>query len=269
MRWPDVQCQFAERLRDPEAPVPATIAPIQAGSSLGRFNVYRNNSSHSLIEALGAAYPVVRSLVGDVFFSAMARVFVAQNVPTSPVILTYGKELPEFIAGFEPAANLPYLADVARFEQAWLGAYHAEDCEPVGIDQLAGIADDQLEDVQLVLHPSCHVVCSDWPVASIWQAHQGSDDPAHAMQQLTPDGEPALIVRPQYDVDVRLISRQAARFFEALGQGKTMGQAAEALTESQATDIGGMLQLLFAVGGVAGVSCGHAGPPGPRQSLEA
>ena len=41
-------------------------------------------------------------------------------------------------------------------------------------------------------------------------------------------------------------------------------QAAAALTESQAKDIGGMLQLLFAVGGVANVSRSYADPPGPR-----
>ena len=139
MPWHDVQREFADRLYRPDAPAPSAIAPTRAGQSLKRFNVYRNNSAQSVAEALGAAYPVVRRLVGDAFFMAMARVFIGQNVPKSPVMLTYGTNFPEFITGFAPAVSVPYLADVARFEQAWLSAYHAEDREPVGIDQLERI----------------------------------------------------------------------------------------------------------------------------------
>lgn len=269
MSWHDMQREFAERLRNPDAPAPAAITPTPGASSVRRFNVYRNNSTASLIDALGAAYPVVKRLVGDEFFAAMARVFVAQTVPKSPVILTYGEPFPEFVAGFEPAASVPYLADVARLECAWLSAYHAEDRDPVGIDQLARFNPDQLEDVRFVLHPSWRLVCSAWPVVSIWHAHQGGGDPAKAMQDLEPGGEQALIVRPQFDVEVRMIATQTVRFLDILHRGGTLGQAAETLPENGDTDMAGMLQLLFAVGGVAGVSRDNADQMDAQEMLEA
>ncbi|KAG0919362.1 hypothetical protein G6F31_021147 [Rhizopus arrhizus] len=55
----------------------------------------------------------------------MARVFAAATPPSSPVLLHYGAEFPDFIASFPPAEPLPYLADVARIERAATEAFHA------------------------------------------------------------------------------------------------------------------------------------------------
>src|SRR3546814_5903028 len=64
-------------------------------------------------------------IVGDEIFRAMARVYVASAPPHSPIMLDYGASFPDFIERFEPATTLPYLADVARIERAWIEAYHA------------------------------------------------------------------------------------------------------------------------------------------------
>ena len=62
---------------------------------------------------------MVRLLVGEEFFRAMAQIHVRAHRPRSPLMFEYGDELPDFIAGFPPAADVPYLADVARLEIAW------------------------------------------------------------------------------------------------------------------------------------------------------
>ena len=41
-----------------------------------------------------------------------------EHPPTSPVLTEYGDGFADWIAGFEPAAALPYLADMARLERA-------------------------------------------------------------------------------------------------------------------------------------------------------
>jgi len=56
--------------------------------------------------------------VGEEFFGAMAAAFVLECPPRSPVLASYGDELPEFIAGFASARDLAYLPDVARLEAA-------------------------------------------------------------------------------------------------------------------------------------------------------
>ena len=40
--------------------------------------------------------------------------------------------------------DLPYLADVARLENAWVEAYHAEDKTAVTIGDLAGLSHEAL-----------------------------------------------------------------------------------------------------------------------------
>ena len=114
----DVQAEFAAALRDPAVAPPPDVVGPDGGPAPRRFAVYRNNVLGALGTAMAGAFPAVRRMVGEDFFRVMARTYVLEIPPTSPVLLDYGKTFPEFIAGFEPAASLPYLPDVARLERA-------------------------------------------------------------------------------------------------------------------------------------------------------
>ena len=65
-------------------------------------------------------------------------VFVREQPPRSPLLAIYGDEFADFIAAFEPARELPYLADVARLEAARTRAYHAADATPLDAGRLRG-----------------------------------------------------------------------------------------------------------------------------------
>ncbi|MDQ4148143.1 MAG: DNA-binding domain-containing protein [Pseudomonadota bacterium] len=82
-----------------------------------RLKIYKNNVYVRLIEALEAAYPAVRRLVGDQFFHFAAREYIHAHPPRSRTLVCYGGDFPDFLARFEAAASVPYLADVARLEQ--------------------------------------------------------------------------------------------------------------------------------------------------------
>ena len=64
------------------------------------------------------AFPVVKRLVGDKYFHAMANVFLLREPPFSPLLIHYGETFAAFVEEFEAAKPLPYLADVARLEYA-------------------------------------------------------------------------------------------------------------------------------------------------------
>jgi len=81
-------------------------------------------------KALKSRFPVVEKIVGEEFFAAMTRVFVKAQPPRSPLLATYGDDFPDFIATFEPARGLPYLADVARLEATRTRSYHAATSRP-------------------------------------------------------------------------------------------------------------------------------------------
>jgi hypothetical protein len=134
-----------------------------------RLAIYRNTFTGTLVNALRITYPVVEKLVGAEFFEAAARRFIAQEVPRSGYLNDYGDGFAEFLAGFAPAASLPYLADVARLEWAFAGAASAEDAPALDAAALAQRRPEELELLRLVPHPSLRVIDLSWPVDAVWQ----------------------------------------------------------------------------------------------------
>jgi hypothetical protein len=125
---------FVAALLDRARAVPGDLRSPSGSPAGRRFDVYRNNVFVGLIEALERRYPVCRTLVGEEFFRAMARLYVELSPPRSPVLLTYGSDFAEFVETFPPAASLPYLADVVRLENALVAAFHARDAEPLSTE---------------------------------------------------------------------------------------------------------------------------------------
>lgn len=240
---------MASAIRDPALPVPVGIMSAVNCATEKRFAVYRNNVAVSLREAMIDTYPVVRAIVGDEFFDAMAQVFVRATPPLTPVLLDYGAGFGDFISGFEPAHSVPYLADVARIEWAWTRAYHAVDIRPREISSLAGVDPSKSADVRLRLHPSLQLVASEWPVVSIWHMHQ-----LGAETTPLPDvGQRALLIRPALEVEVRTIDERAFQFTSVLAGGATIGDAFAPFVDDANFDLSAHIAELFEIGAIAGI----------------
>lgn len=249
------QRDFAAAILDPAREVPPGLVDPDGDPSPRRFAVYRNNVVVGLTQALSAAYPVVQRLLGEAFFAAMARIFVAHEPPRSPVMLDYGEGFARFLAAFEPAAGLAYLPDVARLERAWLEAYHAAEAHPLAPEVLAALPPDIAPRLVLGLHPSLRLVRSAFPVVSIWRLNVDDDAPS----SLDPDAGPedALILRPAGEVEVRALPPGAAFFIAALSEGRPLqGSTVAALAEDPRFDLADTLAGLLAAGAVTGWSVG-------------
>lgn len=196
------------------APAGAAMPGLaNADEAARRFAVYRNNVAHSLGEAFGARFPAVRRLVGDAFFGAMAQVYLREEPPRSPVLMTWGQGFAAFLERFPPAARLPYLPDVARIDHAVGSAYHAADVPPLAPDALTRAAANA-DTARLGLHPSVHVLHSAHAAATIWLANQPdtTPQPIDAGQ-----AEIALVLRNKaFDIEVEAISAADAAFVETL-----------------------------------------------------
>ncbi|MET3592625.1 hypothetical protein ABID26_002013 [Mesorhizobium shonense] len=223
------QQDFAMALLDAARATPPGIVGPDGLPSPRRFAVYRNNVVAGLIETLKENYPAVHRIVGDEFFRAMAGQFATAHPPRSPIMLGYGSGFPEFIGGFEPVAALPYLADVARIERAWIEAYHAADAEPLTAADLLAIDQDRLAQVRLALHPSLRVTRSRFPALTIWRMNIAGGEPAAV--DLDASGEDALIIRPGAEVRVHQIPVGAAALVRSLGAGRPVVAAAIAALE--------------------------------------
>lgn len=221
------QATFAAALLHPEAPCPPGWRAHNGSDPGARFDVYRNNVVASLVEALADAFPVARELVGDPFFRAMARGFVMQHPPASPVLAEYGHGFAAFVDGFEPAASVPFLGDVARLERARVCAFHARDARPLPQEEIAAQLSNPaaLVDARPGLHPSVQVVRSRYAIVSVWAAHQGDA----ALEHVDPwSPEAALVLRADDDVVVRRVPCATAAFVHRLVEGASLGQSMDA-----------------------------------------
>lgn len=216
----DRQHAFGGALLDPLRPIPPGIVGPDGRASLRRFNVYRNNVVMGLVSTLKDAYPVVMRLVGDEFFAAMALEYVRACPPDSPMMFDYGAGLADFIAAFEPARGLVYLPDVARIERAWVEAYHAAEADPLCATDLAAVGAEDCPQLCLTLHPSLRVVRSPYPVCAIWAMNVEGADPRPL--DAGSGGEDVLILRPEAEVEVRVIPPGCAAFLAALGRGHSL-----------------------------------------------
>lgn len=242
---------FAAALLDGALPVPFGLVGPDGEPSPRRFAVYRNNVVVGLTEALKDGFPAVHRIVGTEFFQAMARAYVVVEPPRSPILLDYGARFPEFIGEFEPAAHLPYLADVARIERAWTEAYHALDAWPIDPTALAALAPEEFSAVRFQLHPSARLVRSQFPALTIWQMNVGDGVPEPV--DLAAGGEDVLVVRPVVDVEVRSIPGGGLEFARALADGVSVVAAmTAALTADHRFDLSANLSGLMQAGALVG-----------------
>jgi hypothetical protein len=247
---------FSAALLDASLPPPAGLQAWNGSDPAVRFAVYRNNVVHSLVAVLADTFPVVQQLVGDEFFGAMARLYVVDHPPTSPLMHRYGAGLPAWIADFEPATALPYLSDIARLEWARLCAFHTADAEPIPVPAIAALiqAPERLAGVALVLHPSLAIVRSAHPIVSLWAAHQLGDAErdARLSQVAMHRAEAALVFRDAADdaLVIGLPDADAA-LAAAITTGAPLGAAQAAHPQA---DLVHVLSLLLQRGLVAGVA---------------
>ncbi len=217
------QAAFAAALLDPDAPLPPQAVAHHGQPPNRRFAVYRNNVIAGLIDALRAKFPATARIVGDEFFAAMARVYIARHLPRSKILHEYGDDFGAFIDTFEPATSLPYLGDVARLEDARIRAYHAADAVPLAPEFFQAIDPGDIGDMRCKLHPSFALIRSLHPVVTIWAMNAG-EMPLRAIED--EGGEDAIIVRPESTVLVRALPPGGADFLAMLSEGATLSVAA-------------------------------------------
>jgi hypothetical protein len=189
----------------------------------------------------------VERLVGPDFFRGMARVFVGEALPQTPVLLDYGAGFPAFVERFSPASTLPYLADVARIDWAWHRAYHAAEGQSLAPRDLSAVPAEQLGGARFTLHPSVQALASPWPSLSIWRTNRHDEEVRSV--NLRAGGEETLVSRPGHEVGVWHLPTGGSLFIHRLLAGKTLSDAAGATGAE--FDLVTTLQTLLTSGAIA------------------
>ena len=206
-----------------------------------RLGLYRGSMNATWRRVLGQAYPVLLALVGEEFFAGLARAYGRRYPSQDADLNRFGDGFAAFLVTFPPAAQLPYLPDMARLEWALHLAYYAPDAAGLAAEALASLAPEQLEACRFTLHPACALIHSDWQVVALWQAHQQEN--AVFPQQMAAASH-ALVCRPQWQAQVLAQDAAAYAALRLLMQGKSFGVALDAAFGIDADfDLGGQLRL--------------------------
>ncbi len=258
------QDDFVAALRDPTAasdPAAASRLAAQPG-----FAVYRNTVAKGCIDALQANYPAVARLVGVEWFRAAAAIFTRGSPPREASLLDYGAGFANFLATFEPAAELPYLPDVATLDRLWTECHLAADQPALVPARLAQMNPASLQDAVLSVHSTAR-----WrwferhPALSIWRLNrdehqvQGSDaaaepDALQAAQERDTSlaqwrAQGVLLARPWDAVQASALTRTDCIFLDACAGRATLACAAgQALASDEGVDLEDMMARLLRAG---------------------
>jgi uncharacterized protein len=192
----------------------------------GRIALYRGNLLAAWQKALSNVFPVTRALVGDEFFDALARVYGHACPSTSGDLNCFGDRFASFVADFEHTRSLPYLPDVAKLEWAVHCAHYAADAEPLSRGRIAGLKPQDLLASRFTLHQACTWVTSEFPIASIWLAHQ--PEATVALPDSLEHSETALVARPRWRAEVVVACKGEIAALNELRSGEPMETAIQA-----------------------------------------
>ncbi|NJD89057.1 MAG: DUF2063 domain-containing protein [Betaproteobacteria bacterium] len=254
------QESFSQAMISGHEPEDPSVANLVAQPA---FAVYRNTVMKGCVDALQANFPAVARLVGDEWFRAAAAEFAAGELPREPSLLAYGDAFPAFLAGFPPASELPYLADVARLDRLWTEAHAAADAPAIGREAFSCRDPGELETAVLQPHPAARWA---WfgqaPIFSIWRRNreEGADEGELAWQ-----GEGALLTRPGDAVQWTAIDGPACRFLDACSRSLALDDAlAAALEADPEANVVRLVNALLDAG--AFCRLGHPRPDSRRTS---
>lgn len=251
---PSYAGSFSPALTNPGLPTPTGVVGPGGKRVDKRYNVYRNNVTVSLLQALVSIYPAVQRITGPDFFRAMARFHLYETPPKSPLLFEYGRDFPDFIDRYEYARPMPWLGDVARIERAWLDAYHAADAEPLVISDFSAVPADRLADAVFQAHPATRVVRSPYAAVSIFAANRASGIPPLIDAG---EAEDALITRPELEVTVHHLPPGGAVFLQSLAAAVPLGEAAAAALEAHPSfDVGAAIAGMLEAGAFTAIALG-------------
>lgn len=191
-----------------------------------RLNVYRNNVLSGLSNVLALNFPTIKTLVGEEFFDAVAKLYIRQNPPQQGCANLYGESFAEFLHSLEQTQELPYLYDVAQYDWAFNFGYHAADDMGLRQEDLQGISPEQYADLVLNPRASLSLIHSSYPLISI-REFCGKEDEDDETLDLDAGGVYLMVYRPELRIVVVELEDDEFAMLTGIQQGKNLGEAFE------------------------------------------
>lgn len=229
----------------------AALAPW--GAEPEGVSVYRNTVAKGCADALVANFPAVAKVTGEAWLSAAAVRHATERPPAKASLLDHGGDFADWLEGFSPAAAMPFLANLARLDRAWVEAHLAADAAPLEAAAFEALGAEDFAVTAAALHPSARLFTFDDGLAELWLALRA--EPASEALELDDAPSAVLILRPRLTVETLSLSPGGAAFLAACRTGESLAQAAEAaLSAEPGLELAGLFATLIAAGAFAGLT---------------
>lgn len=236
---------------DGNAGIPAFIRP---GALATRgLAAYRNTARANLHNALRGVYPVVERLVGKGFFILAAEKHIDSVPSASGDLNRYGAEFPAFLRSFQPAATLPYLADVAALEWACHEVHGAPEATPDSFDHLTTVAPEDYGRLVPRLHPAVRLLKSPYPILDIWRKNQSSYE-GDCSVSLSQGSDALLVHRTSTEIEIERLDPAEWHLLLQSSRGICLEQALAGLPDPVPDpDLAALLMRHFGTGVLIGL----------------
>ncbi|MDP3597476.1 MAG: DNA-binding domain-containing protein [Nitrospirota bacterium] len=248
----DLQQAFAEAIVEGKYQA-ATAAMATDGSALRSVALYRRLIRNNFVQVLRITYPVLHRLVGDGYFSVLARGYIKKYPSTSGDLFLYGRHLPALLQRLDASA---LLVELARLEWACHEVYQAADSSPLSPDRLQAMVSADPSRVTIQFHQTTRFLSFPVPVHRVWLALQPEASLDEVVDLPLPEEETGLIVaRSDGKVQVTPLAWLDYRLVEALSHGADVASIEQmALEYEPAFDFAKLMTTLLRLHVISGCS---------------
>lgn len=192
-----------------------------------RLLIYQDAYRLRLLEALGADFSGLHTLLGDADFEALGRAYVDTHPSRFFSLRDFGEHLPRFLHDHADYREQPILAEMAALEWALVESFDAADTPPLARDALAAMAAADWPALRLGWHPSVRRLDFRSNAPELWLAIARDESP----QGMTtaPAARPWLVWRKDLNTRLRALDDDEAWAMDGFAGGARFAEIGEGL----------------------------------------
>lgn len=200
------------------------------------LEVYRNNLRATANKALQITYPTVLQLIGDDLFFHAVEQLLKRSPPHAGDWGMWGEGFAQILSEQVPLQEYLFVVDCAHLDFQRHILERAANSS-LNTQSLQLLATEDPDGINVIFNPSIRVLESRFPLADIWQAHQGDENErAQRLHRALQDSQSqfpsqpiqyVLLYRPLYKAQVRVLSASEYEWIEMLKHhslGATLSQ---------------------------------------------
>jgi len=230
----DLQQAFKRHLYDTDPAIAEHIVGTAALDANDRLAVYAHAYDARLTEALATDYTALQALLGEDEFARLSHAYARAHPSTHYSLRYFGQHLPTFLQRNDDYAARPELAELARFEWAFVDAFDAADTAIVDEATAAAVPMEAWPSLRMTFHPSLRTVPLNCNTLELWKAgHDGTDMPTARMMETL---QVCLVWRHELMTQYRVLDADEAEALEAARGGADFAGLCELLLEWQDDD---------------------------------